>query len=161
MASLGHPSKFQRVSRLGSVTARHSSSGRQPNFATLNTGRHLCSAGRPSRWTLAHILVTQSFAGRMLLQTPNHQYQSTESSLQNVQKVVDKCSAVAEMGDRLATIVMGRKLGAVAPFLGGGAGFPSNTMSPGPKPTSVPSFILIRATVWPQYTDRTDNGPIA
>jgi len=26
---LGHPSKFQRVSRLGSVTARHSSSGRQ------------------------------------------------------------------------------------------------------------------------------------
>ena len=29
--SLGHPSKFQRVSRLGSVTARHSTSGRQPN----------------------------------------------------------------------------------------------------------------------------------
>jgi len=36
--SLGHPCKFQRVSRLGSVTARHSSSGRQPNFAALNTG---------------------------------------------------------------------------------------------------------------------------
>jgi len=33
-----------------------SSSGRQPNFATLNRGRHLCSAGRPSRWALAHIL---------------------------------------------------------------------------------------------------------
>jgi len=29
--SLGWPSKFQRVSRLGSVTAWHSSSGRQPN----------------------------------------------------------------------------------------------------------------------------------
>ena len=29
--SLGHPRKFQRVLRLGSVTARHSSSGRQPN----------------------------------------------------------------------------------------------------------------------------------
>jgi len=28
---LGHPCKFQRVWRLGSVTARHSSSGRQPN----------------------------------------------------------------------------------------------------------------------------------
>jgi len=27
----GHPNKFQRVSRLGSVIARHSSSGRQPN----------------------------------------------------------------------------------------------------------------------------------
>ena len=31
MASLGHPCKFQRVSRLGSVTALHASSGRQPN----------------------------------------------------------------------------------------------------------------------------------
>ena len=30
---LGHPCKFQRLSRLGSVTARHSSTGRQPNFA--------------------------------------------------------------------------------------------------------------------------------
>jgi len=33
------------------------SSGRQPNFAALNRGRHLYSAGRPSRWALAHILV--------------------------------------------------------------------------------------------------------
>ena len=53
--SLGHPSKFLRVSRLGSVTARHSSIGRQPNFAALNRGRHLYSAGRPSRWALVHI----------------------------------------------------------------------------------------------------------
>ena len=57
MASLGHPCKFQWVSRVGSVTARHSSIGRQPNFAALNRGRHLYSAGRPSRWALAHILV--------------------------------------------------------------------------------------------------------
>jgi len=110
--SLGHPSKFQRVSRLasllhrrrstklctmfgrllgwyttytflgllppngilpgakftlrpslafsyiGSVTARHSSSGRQRNFAALTIRkRHLYSAGRPSRWASAHILV--------------------------------------------------------------------------------------------------------
>ena len=54
-ARLGHPCKFQLVSRLGSVTARHSSSGRQPNCAALNRGRHLYSAGRPSRWALAHI----------------------------------------------------------------------------------------------------------
>ena len=60
LASLRHPCKFQRVSRLGSVTARHSSSGRQPNFAALNRGRHLYSAGRPSRWALAHILVSPS-----------------------------------------------------------------------------------------------------
>jgi len=50
--SLGHPSKFQRLSHLGSVTARNSGSGRQPNFAgrappifgrsaiTLGTGPH-------------------------------------------------------------------------------------------------------------------------
>jgi len=33
------------------------SSGRQPNIAALNRGRHLCSTGPPSRWALAHILV--------------------------------------------------------------------------------------------------------
>jgi len=54
-ASLGHPCKFQLVSRLGSVTARHSSSGR--HSAALNRGRHLYSAGRSSGWALAHILV--------------------------------------------------------------------------------------------------------
>ena len=32
------PSQFQRLSRLGSVTARHSGSGRQPNFVALNRG---------------------------------------------------------------------------------------------------------------------------
>jgi len=32
-------------------------SERQLNFAALNRGRHLYSAGRPSRWALAHILV--------------------------------------------------------------------------------------------------------
>ena len=68
----------------------------------------------------------------------------------------------------LATIDMG--LWAVPPFCGGGAGSPSSTMWPGTRPTGVLSFILIRPTVWPQYTnvtDRTDrqtgpdNGPIA
>jgi len=52
---LEHPSKFQLVLRLGFVTARHSSSGRQPNFEALNRGRHQCSAGQPSRWALGHI----------------------------------------------------------------------------------------------------------
>ena len=51
---------------------------------------------------------------------------------------------------RLATTDMGRKLGAVSPFLGGGAGSPSNTMSPGPRPTSVPTGILTHPGVWPQ-----------
>ena len=39
-----------------------SSSGRQPNFVALNRRRHLCSAGRPSRWALAHISSSQSIA---------------------------------------------------------------------------------------------------
>ena len=39
-----------------------SSSGRQPNFAALNRGRHLCLAGRPLGWALAHILVNGLFS---------------------------------------------------------------------------------------------------
>jgi len=50
----GTPGNFNGLS---SVTARHSSSGRQPSFPTLDRGRHLYSAGRPSRSALAHILV--------------------------------------------------------------------------------------------------------
>jgi len=33
----------------------HGTLGRQPNFASLNKGRQLYSAGRPSCWALAHI----------------------------------------------------------------------------------------------------------
>ena len=43
------------------VTARYCSSGRQPNFAALNRGCQLYSAGRPSHWALAHILVLSIF----------------------------------------------------------------------------------------------------
>jgi len=48
---------------------------------------------------------------------------------------------------RLATIDMRRKRGCCAPF-GRGAGSPSNTMWPVPRPTSVPNGILIHKTVW-------------
>ena len=37
---------------------------------------------------------------------------------------------------------MGRKLGALFPFWGGGAGFLSNTMSLGPRPTSDIQWLL-------------------
>jgi len=71
--------------------------------------------------------------------------------------IANKSSAVDQMGDRLATIDMSRKLGGVPPFSGGGeAGFPSNTMWPEPRPTSMPSFILVHPTIWPQYTNTTD-----
>jgi len=51
---------------------------------------------------------------------------------------------------RLYTTVMGQKLGReLSPFLGE-LGPPSNTMSPRPRPTSVPSGILINPAVWPE-----------
>jgi len=62
-----------------------------------------------------------------------------------------KSSAVAEMGDRLTTIDTGRRVGGAAvPLLGEGAGSPSNTMSPEPSHTSIPSDILMHPAVWPQ-----------
>ena len=47
--------------------------------------------------------------------------------------------------------------GCCAPFAGkGGSWVLSNTMYPGPRPTSVPSGILIHPTSWPQYANVTD-----
>jgi len=57
------------------------------------------------------------------------------------------------MGDRLAK-TDGPKSGreaAVPLSIGGGAGSPSNT-SPGPRPTSIQSGILIHPAVWSQQT---------
>jgi len=55
-------SQLRHVSTIGknllsSNISSTCSSGRQPDFAALNRGRHLCLAGRPSGWALAHILV--------------------------------------------------------------------------------------------------------
>jgi len=52
LTSLGHPCKFQLVSRLGSITARHLVVGVS---CGVEQRRHLYSAGWPSRWALAHI----------------------------------------------------------------------------------------------------------
>ena len=46
--------KSLAFSYIGSVTA---SSGQQPNFTALSRRRHLYSAGRPSHWSSAHVLV--------------------------------------------------------------------------------------------------------
>ena len=48
------------------------SSGRQPSFAALNRGRHLRSAGRPSRWTLAHISSSTCFDRRYRSHCPRY-----------------------------------------------------------------------------------------
>jgi len=56
----------------------------------------------------------------------------------------DKSSAVAEMGYRLVTIDMGRKVGGCcAPFVwGGGSWSPSITMWPAPRPIFIPTWHL-------------------
>jgi len=46
----------------------------------------------------------------------------------------------------------GRKMGRLCSLLGRGAGSPSSTMWPGPRPTSTPSGIVIHPAVWPQLT---------
>jgi len=52
---------------------------------------------------------------------------------------------------RLATIDVGRKLGGGSvPFFGEAARSPSNTKSPGPRPTSIPSGILVHLVISPQ-----------
>ena len=60
-----------------------------------------------------------------------------------------------DLCSHLAATDMGRKLGAV-PLWERGSWAPSNTVWSWPWPTCVPSFILIRQTVWPQYTNVTD-----
>jgi len=73
--TIGSDLLAQRVLRLGSVTAQHFSSGRQPNCAALNRGRHLYWARRLSRWSLAHI------SSLVLLQYFNTICQATGSHL--------------------------------------------------------------------------------
>ena len=46
----------------------------------------------------------------------------------------------------------------LCPFWGGEL-VPHLAMWPGPRPTCMPSFMLIHATVWPQYTNITDRQP--
>jgi len=61
------------------------------------------------------------------------------------------------MGDRLAIIDMGQKMGAAVPLAAVlHSASPSNIISPGPRPTSVPSGIRIHLAVWHQYVNVTD-----
>jgi len=69
----------------------------------------------------------------------------------------NKSPAVAEMGDRLATVDMDRKVGGRCPPLGGGELYPHLThCGLGRSLASIPSGILIHPTAWPQYTNVTD-----
>ena len=66
------------------------------------------------------------------------------------QYILNKSSAVDEMGDR-GHNRHGPEIGwGGCAFFLGVAGSPSNTKLPGPRPTSIPSGILMHAAVWPQ-----------
>ena len=68
----GTPTNFNGFCVLAALL--HGSYWRQPNFAALNRGRHLCSAGQPSGWALAHILVSSCFflsASSSFFSSPN------------------------------------------------------------------------------------------
>ena len=53
----------------------------------------------------------------------------------------------------LATIDMGQKLGeGGSAFFSGARWVPSNTKSPGSRPTTITSGILVHPAVWPQQT---------
>jgi len=101
-------------SYIGSVSARHSNSGRQVNFAAWekegNYGtfaprlRHLHSTGQPSHWASAHILVICYFSSFIFLNNKaqgivknNRSYikainYALNSCLKNSQDIISECS---------------------------------------------------------------------
>jgi len=107
-----------------------------PKFSALARPRYV---GHPSMGSFCSVELKcrRLVVGVRIVSKRRHFYQN-----------INKSSAVAELGDRLVTIDMGRKVGegCCAPFRGGD-GSPSNTMSPDSKRTSVPSGILIHPTV--------------
>jgi len=65
--------------------------------------------------------------------------------------LMNKSSAVAEMGDCGHNRHGSKRGGCCAPFAGGyRAGSPSNAMWPVQRSTSVPSGVFIHPAVWPQ-----------
>ena len=63
-----------------------------------------------------------------------------------------KSSAIDEMGDRGHNRNGPKRGGCCTLSRGGEAGSLSNTTWPGPRPTSVPSGVLLHPAVWPQQT---------
>ena len=85
------PGNFNGFRVFGSVTARHSSSGRQPQTAALNRGRHLYSAGRPPRWAFAHISSCHDSAQHSTLSFEKAANQSNTMLQLLLLKTVDCC----------------------------------------------------------------------
>jgi len=121
---------------------------------TINMGQNLegdCTIFSARTWP--HL--TQSRLGRGL---PAYQVASSSSRLATTDMGGD-CGALAEghLGPHLTQCGLHRgplpcHLSSLSPFSGDGAGSPSNTKLPGPRPTSTASGILIHPAIWPQQT---------
>ena len=68
-----------------------------------------------------------------------------------IQHCSNNSSEVAEMGDH-GHNRHGPKIASRRALSLGATGSPSNTKSPGPRRTSIPSGILIHSAIWPQQT---------
>ena len=62
----GTPANFNRFRVLAALLHGTPVVGISQNFAALNRGRHLYSAGRPSRWAFAHISFFFLFFPRLI-----------------------------------------------------------------------------------------------
>ena len=74
---------------------------------------------------------------------------SVTASRSNRSSWTTKCHL--DPSSRLAKVRGPEKWGATAPPFFGGDGSPSNTISPGPRPTCIASAILIQPAVWPRH----------
>ena len=92
LASLGHPSEFQQVSRLGIVTARHSSSGHQQNFVALNRGATYIWQGGHHVGHWAHILVNNVLKMCWISITYMAKRMLTSCSLKLINWKITKCT---------------------------------------------------------------------
>jgi len=81
--------------------------------------------------------------------------QSVQSSARNITGLLKRCQFLqAYLRTKWYPDASrhGPKIGGCAPLFEAGAGSPSNTKSPGPRPTFIPSGILIHPAVWSQLT---------
>jgi len=117
----------KRRARLGAITARHSSSG--PFAGELGP--------RLTEWARAEVY----------FRTKWRLHPFSRLATIDMNRKLGNCAAFS--GVELGPHLMGRKLGVLPPFWEK-AGSPSNRKSPGLRPTSVPSGILMHPTVWSQ-----------
>ena len=84
--SLRHPCKFQQVSRLGSVTARHLVVGVSHTLRRwTGSATYVRQGGRPSYWALDHILVCSALPSMLW-----HCWLGVRMSIRLVKKFSDK-----------------------------------------------------------------------